>query len=208
MQHKIYFNHKPLYLVNEITPEIDEFLHHEETILVDEFSLHSVKAMIHEMESDKILRGVFVHDNIDEVLHAFKKKLNLIVAAGGLVESEKGELLLIFRRGKWDLPKGKLDAKEEIAKAAVREVEEETGVKNVKLNDLILKTYHTYHEERKHIIKETYWYKMDAKHQELTPQTNEDIEKCEWIKPGDLSTYMDNAHPSVVDVIRKAIPGV
>ena len=85
MQQIIYFNNKPLYLVSEITPEVEEFLHHEETVFIDEFNQHTVKAMIHEMEQPRIMRGVFLNHDIEALLSAFKKKLHLIKAAGGFV---------------------------------------------------------------------------------------------------------------------------
>ena len=202
MQYKIYFNSKPLYLVSEITPDIEEYLHHEETVFIDELNVHTVKAMIHEMEQDKILRGVFLHEDLEALLHAFKKKLSLIVAAGGLVKSDKGEVLLIFRKGKWDLPKGKLDDKEDLEKAAVREVEEETGAKDVKLKEKIQVSYHTYHQDGKHYLKETHWFKMKTKHQDLSPQTDEDIEQCIWVKPGDLQPYLEHTHALIADILR------
>lgn len=202
MQYKIYFNSKPLYLVNEITPDIEEYLHHEETVFIDELNVHTVKAMIHEMELDKILRGVFLHEDAEALLQAFKKKLTLIIAAGGLVISDKEEVLLIFRRGKWDLPKGKLDDNEDLEKAAVREVEEETGAKDVKLKEKIDVTYHTYRQYGKQYLKETHWYKMKARHQDLSPQTDEDIEQCIWVKPADLQPYLEQTHALIADILR------
>src|SRR6476660_6289324 len=134
MQQIIYFNNKPLYPVNEINPEIEEFLHHEETVLIDEFSLNTVKAMIHEMEQPRIMRGVFLHNDVDTILNAFKKKLHLIKAAGGVVYTKDHEVLMIFRRGKWDLPKGKLDEGEDLETCALREVKEGTGLETIEMD--------------------------------------------------------------------------
>src|SRR5215218_6550882 len=105
-----------------------------------------------------------------------------IIAAGGIVENENGEILFQFRRGVWDLPKGKLDDGESLEECAVREVEEETGLKKVELEEFLLATYHTYHENGKQVLKESHWYKMRADgRQELTPQTSEDISEVKWV---------------------------
>ena len=129
MQQKIYFLGKPLFLVSEITAEIEELLHHEETIFIDEFNSHTVKAMIHELEQDKIIRGVFLYNDVNAMIKAFKKKLLLVKAGGGLVVSPEQQILMIFRKGKWDLPKGKVDESEDLLACALREVKEVTGIK-------------------------------------------------------------------------------
>ncbi len=206
MHQTIYFNNKPLYLVNEISSDIEEFLHHEETVFIDEFNLHTVKAMIHEMEQPQILRGVFLHHDIDAVLKAFKKKLHLIKAAGGFVYTKDLELLMIFRRGKWDLPKGKLDEGEDLATCAIREVKEETGLDNLEMDKPLAVTYHTYHQYGEHIIKESHWYLIkSAKQEAFKPQTEEDIEKCEWVSINALGPYLDNTHASIKEVVQAGI---
>ena len=183
--YKIYFNNKPLFITSEITKELAELLHHEETVLIDEFNVHTVKAMLHEMEAQKIHAGVFLHDDVEAVMKAFKKKFVLIKAAGGLIHTKDDDLLLIFRRGKWDLPKGKLDDGEDLEACAVREVNEETGLENVKIEKPLCITYHTYYQEGKHILKESHWFLMKAKKQtNLLPQLEENIDKCEWVPIG------------------------
>ena len=206
MQQIIYFNNKPLYLVNEIGPEVEEFLHHEETVFIDEFNLHTVKAMIHEMEQPQIIRGVFLHNDVDALINAFKKKLHLIKAAGGFVYTKEHEVLMIFRRGKWDLPKGKLDEGEDLATCALREVKEETGLEKMEMDRPLAITYHTYHQFGEHIIKESHWYLIKSlKQKEFKPQTEEDIEKCEWVPLNALGPYMDNTHASIRDVVHAGI---
>lgn len=206
MHKTIYFNNKPLFLASEITKDLEEYLHHEETVFIDEFNVHTVKAMIHEMELAKIHAGVFLHEDVDAVLKAFKKKFLLILAAGGLVHSKKDEILLIFRRGKWDLPKGKLDVNEEMEACAIREVKEETGLVSVEIEKLLCITYHTYHENGKHILKESHWYLMKAQKQaNLVPQLEEDIEKCEWVAMQQLAPFMKNTHASIMEVVNKAV---
>ncbi|MBL0232866.1 MAG: NUDIX domain-containing protein [Chitinophagaceae bacterium] len=200
---KIYFGEKPLFLCDEVDDHVQEYLHHEDTVFIDELDTHSVNAMIHEMQQQKIHAGVFFHPDLEELRKAFYKKFTIVLAAGGLVMNEKKELLLIFRRGKWDLPKGKLDKGEKMESCAVREVEEETGLKNISLIQPLQISYHTYHEGTKFILKESHWYSMEVNgQQELIPQAEEDIHEAKWVKPSQLKHYFDKSFPSVVDVLR------
>jgi len=199
---KIYFNDKPLFLCDTIDDMLQPFIHHDDTIFIDELNTHTVKTMIHEMQLEKVHTGVFYHPDLEELKKAFYKKFTIIMAAGGLVANEKNNILLIFRRGKWDLPKGKVDKGESLEQCAVREVEEETGLKNIELLKPLTVTYHTYDEFGKHIIKDSHWYKMKVKgKQEIVPQTEEDISEIKWVKKKDLKNYFSNTFPSVKEVL-------
>lgn len=200
---KIFFNDKPLFLCDQVDETIEPFLHHDDAVFIDELDNHTVKSMIHEMQLEKVHAGVFIHPDFEALKKAFFKKFTFIQAAGGIVQNEDGELLLIFRRGKWDLPKGKLDKGESLEDCAVREVEEETGLKQVKLAEPLLITYHTYHEGTKFILKESHWYSMKVSgRQELVPQTEEDILETRWVAADALEPYLKNSFPSVVDVLK------
>lgn len=202
---KIYFNYKPLFICSEITPTIDDYLHRGTTIFLDEFNTHAVKTIIEEMERPEINAGVFLHKDEEAVLTAIKEQMTVVQAAGGFVHVQGEQVLLIFRRGKWDLPKGKLDKDEDLATCAVREVEEETGVSGLRTEELLTVTYHTYHERELFIFKETYWYLLATDTaQPFIPQEDEDIEKCEWVKIGNLAPYLDNTYPTIVEVAKKA----
>ncbi len=203
---KIYFNDKPLFLCDTIDEEIEVYVHHDDAIFIDELDSHTIKAMIHEMQMEKIHAGVFLHADFSALKKAFYKKFTIIQAGGGLVLNEKNEILLIFRKGKWDLPKGKLDNGETISACAIREVEEETGLKNVKLIEPLIITYHTYHEGSRFILKESHWYTMKVSgNQTLTPQTEEDILEVKWITKEEAKQYFPECYPSVVDVLEKYI---
>ncbi|MBK6990539.1 MAG: NUDIX hydrolase [Chitinophagaceae bacterium] len=203
---KIYFNDKPLFLCDSIDETIEPYVHHDDAVFIDELNSHTVKSMIHEMQLEKIHAGVFFHDDLDALKKAFYKKFTIIQAGGGLVLNEKNEILLIFRKGKWDLPKGKLDNGETISACAIREVEEETGLKNVKLIEPLIITYHTYHEGSRFILKESHWYTMKVSgNQTLTPQTEEDILEVKWITKEEAKQYFPECYPSVVDVLEKYI---
>ena len=205
---RIYFGDKPLFLCDAVDENIQPYVHHDDAIFIDELNTHTVKAMIHEMEQPAIHAGVFYHANLEELKKAFYKKFVLVQAGGGLVQNEKNEILLIFRRGKWDLPKGKLDKGEKLEDCAIREVEEETGLKQIKLLSPLIVTHHTYHEGTRFILKESHWYRMQVKgEQQLVPQVEEQIHDLKWVKPSDLSSYFENTFPSVIDVLRLVAPG-
>lgn len=133
--------------------------------------------------------------------------MKTILAAGGLVYNEKDELLMIFRRGKWDLPKGKLDEGETIEDCAIREVMEETGLTTVIRGDLIGITYHQYFDKwvKEEVIKETHWYRMQAAgNQQLVPQTEEDIEIIKWVDEKELEDCLKNSYDNIVEIVGKA----
>lgn len=200
---KIFFDDKPLYLCDVVDETIEPFIHHDDTVFIDELNTHTVKTMIHEMEQPSVHAGVFYHPDLEELKKSFYKKFTIILAAGGLVQNEKKDVLLIFRRGKWDLPKGKLDKKEKLEDCAIREVEEETGLQNVQLISPLTITYHTYHEGARFILKESHWYKMKVSgEQTLVPQTTEDIHEIKWVPPSGLEKFFKDSYPSVVDVLQ------
>jgi len=199
---RIYFGDKPLFLCDEVTEELQPVIHHDDAVFIDELNSHTVKSMIHEMQQDNIHAAVFYHPNLDELKKAFYKKFTIIIAAGGLVENEKKELLLIFRKGKWDLPKGKLDKSEKLEACAIREVEEETGLRSPEIIRPLTITYHTYHEGARFILKESHWYRMKVQgEQKLVPQVEEDITDIRWVSKKDLPAYKEKAYPAIRDVL-------
>jgi ADP-ribose pyrophosphatase YjhB (NUDIX family) len=131
----------------------------------------------------------------------------IIYAGGGVVTNEKGELLMIFRRGYWDLPKGKLDPGEKIEDCSIREVTEETGVNNLQLGKLILVTEHEYFDKwvKADVIKRTHWYRMTvAGVPKLIAQTEEDITEIEWTKPSEISARLLDSFETIKTVIEKS----
>lgn len=139
---------------------------------------------------------------------AFLKKIVrsniLIEAAGGLVKNSKGNYLFIYRNDKWDLPKGKLEKGEKPKEGAVREVEEECGIRIDDCGKKIINTYHVYTLKGEVVLKKTYWYKMKYKGKgKLKPQTEEGITDVQWFDKGRIATVTGNTFPSIVDVLWK-----
>jgi 8-oxo-dGTP pyrophosphatase MutT (NUDIX family) len=205
MHIKIYFQDKPLFLCDDIDEAIVPYVHHDDAVFVDEFSTPAIKSMIHELNQKHVHAGILYHTNLDELKRAVWKKFTIVLAGGGVVMDQHKNILMIHRRGKWDLPKGKLDKKESLEACAIREVKEETGLKEVKLIESLAPSYHVYDESGKHILKETHWYLMHADgKQSLHPQTDEQIDEIRWVKQTGLKEYMENSYPLIKDVLTEA----
>ena len=131
----------------------------------------------------------------------------LIEASGGVVQNSKGEYLVIFRREKWDLPKGKVEYDESPQQAGIREVEEECGLTGLSIVKELPSTFHTYHEKKKNLLKKTHWYLMKYEGKDKpTPQTEEDIEKVQWMSKKELQTiFYKNTYTSIKQLLLEMI---
>ncbi|MFZ4057028.1 MAG: NUDIX hydrolase [Ferruginibacter sp.] len=199
---KIYFDDKPVFLCDAINDELKEILRHPDAVFLDEFSTPAINSLLHEIKKAQFHAGVILHEDLDALKKSFFKHFTLIEAAGGLVQNDNKELLFILRLGKWDLPKGKIDAGETPEIAAVREVEEETGVKKIELKKKIGETYHTYNAYGKNFIKITHWYFMHCPNKQKTaPQTEEDITEVKWIDTQHIAFPLENTYPSIKDIL-------
>lgn len=206
MHFTIYFNQKPLILSDRKNDVIEKQLQQPNMLFMDGLNEATVKAVISEIQQENIRGGVLVHQSLESLLNAFKTGMHVIVAGGGLVHTDTDDVLLIFRKGTWDLPKGKVDEGERIDAAAVREVQEETGLTSIQLEEPLTTTYHTYYQKGELILKESHWYLMKSDAQQpLTPQTDEDIEQCVWVKQKDLEEYYKNMYPAIIDVLQSGM---
>jgi ADP-ribose pyrophosphatase YjhB (NUDIX family) len=164
--------------------------------IIDQFLLFLKQHWLRKLEEI-----TFKVDDYETVVEDIKKDYTVIKAAGGLVLNE-GEVLMIWRLKKWDLPKGKLHKNEKPKKAAVREVVEECNVQ-VKIGKKICHTWHTYKQNGRRILKKTYWYRMycidDSK---MKPQLEENIEDIRWMNETELKEALYNTYPSIRDVFR------
>lgn len=167
------------------------------------------------LDKNRNLRAVVLyHPDLEMLWADFKACLKVLEAAGGYVLNAHNELLVFYRRSSWDLPKGKIDPGETPEQAAVREVQEETGLVNVSLGDFLAYTYHIYEEKGQRILKKTWWYRMRTNDTQLVPQTEEDIEEIHWVAPRAWLESGVVVYPNIREVIeqglgvsRNAVPG-
>jgi len=202
MQIKIYYGEKPVYLCDEMDDALNELLHHPDVVFIDELSPRAIKSLVHEIKKEDFHAGILWNNDLDQLKKAFFKHFTVIEAAGGIVQNDDKELLFIFRRGKWDLPKGKMEKNELPEICAAREIEEETGVKKLKLKKKTGDTYHIYDEFGKHFLKISHWYYFTCpSKQELQPQAIEDITEVKWFKTKDIKKPMTNTYATIKDIL-------
>ncbi len=141
--------------------------------------------------------GIFTENEIS-VISAFKKKFPEITAAGGKVINQNSETLFIFRNKKWDLPKGKAEKNENISETALREVVEETGIKNLSIIKPLEKTYHIFKRSSNHYLKSTYWFEMYSDYNgKFKPQKKEGITRVEWIGVENLQSVLPKSYANI-----------
>jgi len=140
-------------------------------------------------------RPVVVRDEAEWT--RFSQDFRIIHAAGGIVSNEKDEVLMIFRYGCWDFPKGKVEEGEDWETAALREVQEETGLQDIALQEPLPNTYHTYILHDTPILKITHWYAMQAPMQSLVPQIEEDISQAVWVPREEVAERLHDSYLSL-----------
>ncbi len=156
------------------------------------------KKIIKKINNGKLVYVNLYHKNEEKIEKFLRKKLPFVEAAGGLVYNNKKEILFIYRNEKWDLPKGHLDNGESYEEAAKREVEEETGVKDLEVKRFLQKTYHVFKRNGKFKLKATYWYEMYTEYDgELKPQKNEGIKKVKWKNFAKSQKALRNSYENV-----------
>jgi 8-oxo-dGTP pyrophosphatase MutT (NUDIX family) len=197
---KIYYNDSFLLATSDRAQMNKNFA----TILDDEKQITDFLKNADFLFDGKTNRNILLlTDKPAKILEEIRGITQLVIAGGGIVFNERDELLMIHRRGKWDLAKGKIEKGEKIEMGAVREVEEETGVliQNHQPEPLI--TYHAYKLKGKNSLKETSWYAMKAKpgQNKLVPQVEEDIDEVRWVKKGDIKNYQQGSHLLIWDLI-------
>ena len=199
---KIYIGEKPLFITGHLSEELEVLATAHGSIMLNKPDALELKKAVDDLEDSSAKTAVVVTNNVDAILETLKSIFVFIQAGGGLVRNENDEWLFIYRRGKWDLPKGKLDDGETIEQCAVREVNEETGLQNIILKELLMHTWHVYHGFGQHVLKQTSWFKMNCPAgQRLTPQAAEDITELAWLEKEDWGKILGNTFPSVRDLL-------
>ena len=138
------------------------------------------------------------HKNKDKLLKYFFKLIPTVIAAGGKITNSKSETLFIYRNDKWDLPKGKTEKNEQLPQTALREVKEETGIKEVSINKPLDITYHIFRRNNEYRLKVTYWFDMFSDYEGIFfPQLDEGITDVKWVKKDDLEEIKINSYPNI-----------
>jgi hypothetical protein len=168
--------------------------------LSDCFTIESIKnfsSLTLELLKKKNVKSIgILCKNPEKFLSNFP--FSKIVAAGGIVINDKNEILFIFRDEKWDLPKGKTEKNENITQTAIREVKEETGIKDLIIVKPLDKTYHIFKRAKKKYLKETYWFEMKSNFdKKFTPQIKEGITRVEWISKEKIPLIMKNTYENI-----------
>ncbi len=181
--YKIYINEIPVLLKATENLTIGELTKGETYVVKYNNKPKQLKNLIEQIEKGIFAENIILHNEDFATLKAeFIGNLSLVEASGGLIENELGEFLFIFRRGHWDLPKGKIEKTETKREAGIREVMEETGIKNVSIIDKLTVTYHVFTTKSgNRVLKKSHWYLMKTEKQKLKPQKEEDILKAEWL---------------------------
>ena len=161
-----------------------------------------IHALVEMVEiSDSLQRVCIPTDDVECTYGKICAEFLEVNAGGGLVSNRRGDYLLISRNGMWDLPKGHQDPGEDISVTALREVQEETGIDELVLRDLICVTDHCYRRNGIWHLKHTWWYRMlHTDPTDLTPQKEEDITKAAWVAKSSMTPYLLNTYPSINEV--------
>ncbi len=209
--YKIYINSTPLFIAN--SKYVKKLFPSTKDALIARYSgkPKSLLNYIDSLEKPNKFSYVVLHSTDPKAcFREFKAVYKIIEAAGGLVfkKPKKKKILFIHRQGFYDLPKGKIDKEEETKAAALREVKEETGIKNLKLGKKIMKTYHTYRDRKdRRVLKKTHWFQMTTKEKDFVPQVEEDIDMVFWMKPKEFLSVERKVYGNILDVIDKGVSG-
>ena len=203
--YKIYYNNRLIILSNKIPKTFEKnsglFYKYQDKVELLEI-INAFEKFLH-------IQTLYIqHESEDELLEKVKSFYTVIEAAGGIVYNSKKQILLIYRRGKWDFPKGKVEKGEFYKQTALREVQEECGLKQLVTGNHLFDSYHVYVQDNEKIIKRTIWYEMVLKGDEVpVPQTSEDITEVKWFEYENLAEVMKNTYASLKDMIPLLVRG-
>lgn len=196
--YKVFFNNKCVFLTENYL--LDRIRTGEFFIRYDDFE--EIDYLLNLLEKSSLVTTLVIEsDDLRTLWSDFRAHFKEIDAAGGLVLNDEKELLLIRRNGLWDLPKGKWEEGESMAECALREVEEECGVRDLILKEHLMESYHTYRIKGFRVLKKTDWFVMKSNQTSFTPQTEEGIDEIKWVNPKLLDWENHPTYESIKMVI-------
>jgi 8-oxo-dGTP pyrophosphatase MutT (NUDIX family) len=200
-KYKVYINNKEvIFTKNKINLPKTE----NQMVICDPDIRQLKKVILVYPKQVKLEKLIIQAADIGKTFRLFSSQYKVVIAAGGLVVNNNGDLLFIFRNGKWDLPKGKTEKGEKTQTTAFREVMEETGLSDLEITKKLSCTYHTYLEKNKKILKKTFWFEMVSKNTNiLIPQTIEGITEVKWVKNSEIEDVLNNTYASIADLIMR-----
>lgn len=196
--YKIFFGDRVVFLTSKITKTFEK----NDGLFYKYREKEELAEVLKVFESSSKLSSLYIlHTNEDALLEIVKSCYTIIEAAGGVVKRKDGKQLAIFRRGKWDLPKGKVEKGEFYKQTALREVEEECGIHSIEAGKKYSDTYHVYSEKGKSVLKRTVWFEMKLTADEpVVVQTSEDITDYIWFDFYNVKDIMKNTFESLKDI--------
>lgn len=199
--YKVFINDKIICFTNNVE-DYNQF----SGVLILRFFSSKITPIIVDLalNSKKIEIIIVVVDAYEKAFHKFQTYFKIIKAAGGIVSNNENKKLFIYRLDKWDLPKGKIESGEEIEETAIREIEEECGISDLKINKQLTETFHIYSLEETLVLKQTFWFDMKSNYEgKLIPQLEEGITKAEWLLDDQIKDkVLKNTYASIKELLK------
>lgn len=186
----IFSNDIPIFLTDSLENELKNYIFYENDA--------TIELVLSQSKSGKFKEIYLYHSDLKLLWKNFKKYFKIEKAAGGLIKNENEETLFIYRLGKWDLPKGKIEKGESKKEAAIREVKEECGLQDVFIEKKLQKTYHIFQRKGQETLKVTHWYLMKTNYNgKLTPQLEEDITDVVFKNEVETKMALENTYGNI-----------
>lgn len=192
----IYFGNREVVITTE--PPSPDYA----TMEVDTTLTVSRAKLIKKVETDKFITIISPAPAITFAMLSLEFKV--VRAAGGVVSDDSGGILMIRSRGHWDLPKGHIESGESSHEAALREVEEETGIRGeIASSKPIMTTWHAYDTYGQWELKSTDWWAMRSTGGELSAQSDEGITEAAWCTREQLAERLKSSYATINEVMKR-----